>query len=389
MQINPVGTPYSCNAVYLRSLKNQTMKLFYCLLISVTMLIACHPGHYLLVGTYTNNSPSKGINVYDFDDKNGSIKKLSETEAGNPSYLAVNKGGNFVYSVNETNEGKISAFAFDKKNATLTSLNSEKNNGSAPCYVAIDKTGKWLFAGNYSSGDLTVHPILPNGSIGPIKQLIKHSGSGPDKSRQQSPHVHCTFVSPDNQFLYVPDLGIDKVMIYPFDAANGLLDEKNSSFYKVTPAGGPRHISFTKNGAFGYLVEEMSGSVVALQRSGKELKEIKRVNHLPAGQQGAGADIHLSPDGNFLYVSQRSDHTIQIFKVNKTTGSIEYINSQSTLGEGPRNFSIHPSGKFLVVGNQNSNYSVIFKRNTKTGLLTDSGNRIEVGKPVCHIWVKK
>ena len=365
------------------------MKLTFTLLLIITGLTSCSSGYYLLVGTYTNNSPSKGIHVYDFNGKNGDAKELSSVAAGNPSYLAISENGKFVYSVNETAQGKISSFSFDKKTGQLSLLNSEPNNGSAPCYVAIDKTGKWLFAGNYSSGDLTLHPINADGSIGAIKQLIKHEGSGPDITRQKSPHVHCTYVSPDNQYLYVPDLGIDKVMIYPFNAISGTLDEKNKSFYKVDPAGGPRHITFTKDGKFGYLAEEMSGAVVVLQRNGKELNNIQRLNQLPAGEKGSAADIHLSPDGNFLYASQRSNNTIQIFKVNKTDGTISYIGSQSTLGQAPRNFSIHPSGKFLVVGNQNSDYSVIFNRDLKTGLLTDSGKRINVGKPVCHVWLKK
>lgn len=366
------------------------MKSIFYLLVTASLFTACNPKYYLLVGTYTgNNSSSKGIHVYDFNSKNGAAKEVSHVEAGNPSYLAADKNGKYVYSVNESNNGKISAFSFDRKTADLKPINSENNNGSAPCYVAIDKTGRWLFAGNYSSGDLTLHPVNSDGLIGGIKQIIKHSGNGPDKSRQQEPHVHCTYISPDNKFLYVPDLGIDKVMIYPFDDATGTLDEKNSSYYKVDAGGGPRHITFTKNGEHGYLVEEMSGSVVALRREGKELVKIQRVNHLPTGDKGAAADIHLSPDEHFLYVSQRSNGTIQIFKVNKTDGTINYVSSQSTLGDFPRNFSMHPLGKFLVVGNQRSNYSVIFTVNKKTGLLTDSGNRINLGSPVCHVWLKK
>ena len=358
-------------------------------LCAIILLASCTPQYYLLVGTYTNNSTAKGIHVYDFNSKTGAVKERSYVVAGNPSYLAVSANGQYVYSVNESDKGKISSFSFNKKTAQLTPLNSENNNGSAPCYVAIDKTGKWLFAGNYSSGDLTLHAINPDGSISNIQQIIKHAGSGPDKSRQQSPHVHCTYISPDNKYLYVPDLGIDKVMIYPFNATTGTLDEKSSSFYKVTPGGGPRHITFTADGRYAYLIEELSGSVTALRREGKELIQIQRENHLPAGDMGAAADIHLSPDGNFLYASQRSNSTIQIFKVNKIDGTVTYISSQSTLGNFPRNFSIHPSGKYLIAGNQNSSYSVIFARNVKTGLLTDTGTRIEIGKPVCHVWMKK
>ncbi len=378
------------NGIFTHNKEIIKMKRFYPLLLAAVSFASCTPKYYLFVGTYTgNNIPSKGIHVYDFNSKAGNAKEITNAAAGNPSYLAISDNGKFVYSVNESKDRKISSFAFDKKAAQLTLLNSEGNNGSAPCYVAIDKTGKWLFAGNYGSGDLTVHPINADGTIGAIKQLIKHSGSGPDKSRQQTPHVHCTYVSPDNKFLYVPDLGIDKVMIYPFNAATGTLDESRATFYKVDAGGGPRHITFTRDGKFGYLVEEMSGAVVALHRENDQLIKLQRENHLPAGEKGAGADIHLSPDGKFLYASQRSNHTIQIFKVNKADGRFTYISSQSTLGNFPRNFSIDPTGNFLVVGNQNSNNSVIFRVNKNTGLLTATGNEISLGKPVCHVWLKK
>jgi len=360
------------------------------LLLGVALLFnSCVSKYYLFVGTYTNNSPSKGIHVYEFDGKTGAAKELSNTAGGNPSFLAISNDGKHIYSVNESTDGKISSYSFNKKTATLSLLNSKANNGSTPCYVAIDKTGRWLFAGNYGSGNLTVHPINADGTIDTIKQLIQHTGNGPNQSRQQAPHVHCTYVSPDNKYLYVPDLGIDKVMIYPINAEDGTLNETNATFYKVDAGGGPRHITFTKDGRFGYLVEEMSGAVVALQRNDNQLTKTQRENHLPAGEQGAGADIHLSPDEKFLYVSQRSNHTIQIFKVNKTNGSFSFVASQSTLGNFPRNFSIDPTGNFLVVGNQNSNNSVIFRVNKNTGLLTAIGNQINVGKPVCHVWLKK
>lgn len=365
------------------------MKRLFFLISGAISLASCAPKYYLFVGTYTNNSPSKGIHIYDFDHKTGTAKELSNVAAGNPSYLAISDNGKFVYSVNESNNGKISSFSFDKKTAQLTVLNSENNDGSAPCYVSIDKTGKWLFAGNYGSGDLTVHPINADGTIGAIKQLIKHKGSSVDAGRQKAPHVHCTYISPDNKYLYVPDLGIDKVMIYPFNSATGSLDEANATYYKVDAGGGPRHITFTKDGKFGYLAEEMSGAVVALKRDGNQLIKIRRENHLPSGEKGAAADIHLSPDEKFLYVSQRSNQTIQIFKMNKTDGSFSFVGSQSTFGNHPRNFSIDPTGKFLVVGNQNSNNSVIFRVNKNTGLLAETGNQISLGKPVCHVWLKK
>ncbi len=342
---------------------------------------------YLLVGTYTDNSTSKGIYVFEFNPKTGAVSARGNVEAGNPSYLAISKDGKYVYSVNESEHGKISSFSFDKKNGAMKPINFEKNNGSAPCYVELDHTGKWLFCGNYSSGDLTLHAINRNGSIGPMKQLIKHSGHGPDKNRQTSPHVHCTYISKDNRFLYVPDLGIDKVMIYPFNDKKGVLDEDKKFFAQVQPGGGPRHITFSANGKFAYLVEELSGSVDVFRQTSGRLESIQKINKLPAGETPSGADIHLSPDGRFLYVSQRSNSTIQIFRVNAANGMIDYVDAAPSGGTFPRNFTIHPSGDFLLTANQKSDDIVIYKRDKITGLLTQTG-RIAVGKPVCLKWVK-
>lgn len=343
----------------------------------------------LVIGTYTNNNQSKGIYVYDFDSKTGQARQVSVAKAGNPSYLCISHDNQFVYSVNEGNEGKISSFTYNKTSGTLTLLNRQPNNGSAPCYVSIDKTGKWLFAGNYGNGSLTVHPVLTDGAVGNLQQFIKHSGSSINKARQETPHVHCTYVGVDNKHVFVPDLGLDKVVVYPFNAATGMLDTVGKSAIDVKPGGGPRHIVFTKSGKFAYLVEEMSGSVDVISKVAGNYKIIQTANHLPAGPEGAGADIHLSPDEKFLYVSQRSNSTIQIFKVNSKSGRITFITEQSTMGNFPRNFIIHPSGKFLLAANQKSDDITIFKRDTRTGLLTDTNERIKVDAPVCLKWIAR
>lgn len=345
-------------------------------------------GQRLLVGTYTKNDLSRGIYVYDFDARTAKAKEISYAEASNPSFLTINKDNTFVYSVNEEDsKGAVSSFSYNKENGALQIVNTQSSDGSAPCYVSTDNTGKWLFAGNYSSGNLAVYPIQANGAIGALHQFVQHTGSSINNSRQKSAHVHCTYISPDNKNLYVPDLGIDKVVVYPFNAETGRLDTLNKAYITVKPGGGPRHIIFSKNGKYAYLVEEMSGTVNVIEKSNNQYKIIHTENHLPQGQEGAGADIHLSPDEKFLYASQRSNSTIQIFKVNTEDGSIKFIGEQSTLGNFPRNFTIHPSGKFLLAANQKSNDITIFKRDVFTGLLTDTKERIQVGAPVCLKWI--
>lgn len=341
----------------------------------------------LVIGTYTSNNSSKGIYIYDFNLSNGEVQEVSAAKAGNPSYQAIDQKGNFVYSVNESDEGKISAFRYDRSGGSLSLVNQQSNNGSAPCYVSIDKTGKWLFAGNYSSGNLTVHPIKPDGSIGSIQQVVQHNGSGPNKNRQQSPHVHCTYLAPDNRFLYVPDLGTDKVMIYPFNAQTGKLNEEKSNAITIPAGGGPRHIVFTKNGKLGYIIEELSGAITVVARKGNQHSILQRINNLPAQYNGASADIHLSPDERFLYTSHRGNSTIQIHRRDTQTGRLSFVAEQSTNGNFPRNFTIHPSGKWLLAANQKSNDITIFKRDVQTGLLTATQQRISVPAPVCLQWI--
>ncbi|MFT4092824.1 MAG: lactonase family protein [Niabella sp.] len=360
------------------------------IILHATFLLLCNTALWaqrLVVGTYTHTGTSKGIYIYDFDVKTGRSAPVSYVETENPSYLVINDHHTHVYAVNEGDPGHLSSFSYDKNTGRLHFLNKVSSEGSAPCYISIDKTGKWLFAGNYSSGNLTVHSINPDGTIGALHQFVQHAGAGINTSRQEGPHVHCTYVGNDNKHLYVPDLGLDKVMVYPFDASTGLLDSANKTWIAVAPGGGPRHIVFSKNGRYAYLAEEMSGNVNVILKTGNNYKIIQTENHLPRDQEGAGADIHLSPDEKFLYVSQRSNSTIQIFKVDATKGTLKYIGGQSTMGNFPRNFTIHPSGRYLLAANQKSNDITVFKRDIQTGLLTDTKERIKVGVPVCLQWI--
>ncbi|HET9434554.1 MAG TPA: beta-propeller fold lactonase family protein, partial [Chitinophagaceae bacterium] len=186
-----------------------------------------------------------------------------------------------------------------------------------------------------------------------------------------------------------PDLGIDKVMIYSFDEKTGKLAAAEQQFAASTPGAGPRHFTFHPNGKFAYLVEELTGHVVAYQMSNGQLKLLQRTSTLPRGKTGysGSADIHVSPDGKFLYASNRGDfNNIAIFKVDSKSGNLAIVGFQSTLGKTPRNFNFDPSGNYLLVGNQDSDEIVIFKRNLKSGLLEDTKKRIAVGKPVCLKW---
>jgi 6-phosphogluconolactonase len=350
--------------------------------------------HYLLVGTYTTTSSGKseGIYIYKFNSKTGEATYVNKVVTENPSYLAISPDQKFVYAVNEgaQDKGSIASFSFNRQDGSLKYLNSQPSGGDHPCYVAIDKTGKWVTSGNYSGGSLAVFPARKDGSLGEAVSNIKHEGYSVNADRQTAPHVHSTVFSKDNKYLFVPDLGIDKVMIYSFNSKNGNLSPAKVPFHMTEPGTGPRHFDFSPNGRFAYLMEELSGSVSAYTYKNGEVQLIQNISALPGDYNGpvGSADIHVSPDGKFLYASNRGEsNTIAIFKIDQQTGMLAPVGHQSTLGRTPRNFNFDPSGNFLLVGNQNSDEVVIFKVDRQTGLLTDTENRIEVGKPVCIKWI--
>ena len=349
---------------------------------------------YLLTGTYTSGK-SEGIYVFQFNSNDGSAKAVSAVKISNPSFVAVSPDEKFVYSVEEEaakngKEGEITAFSFNKKTGKLSFVNRQPTGGDHPCYVSVDKTGKWVAAGNYTSGSLSILPVMADGSLGAATTIIKHVGSGPNKSRQASPHVHCTFFSPDNRFLFVPDLGIDKVMIYSFNETTGKLTAAKQPFAASVPGSGPRHISFHPSNKYAYLMQELNGTVTTFKYKNGKLTSRQIISSMPAGDTSfaGSADIHASPDGKFLYASNRAQsNTIAIFSINQKNGKLSLVGHQSTLGKTPRNFNFDPTGNFLLVANQNSDQIVIFKIDKETGLLTDTGNRINVGKPVCLKWI--
>lgn len=349
----------------------------------------------LLIGTYTNgNNGSKGIYVYRFNATTGEVEWVSNTDsASNPSYLSIAPGGKYVYAAFEQGGGgKVTAYAFDKTTGKLKLINQQGTGGDNPCYVSTTKDGKWVTAGNYSSGNLAIFAVNSDGSLKPAVQTINHEGSGVNKGRQEKPHVHSTVFSPAQDYLFVPDLGIDKVMVYKFNAkAAKPLQPASQAFAASEPGSGPRHFEFHPNGKYAYLMEELTGTVVAYKYENGRLTRLQRIITHPEDFKGVigSADIHVSPDGKFLYASNRGDeNTITIFSVNQATGKLSLVGYQSTIGQVPRNFMIDPTGNYLLVANQKTNNIVIFKRDKKTGLLKDTGKQIEVPSPVCLKMVK-
>jgi len=364
--------------------------IFFALSISLSLCSQKAKEQFLIIGTYTSEK-SEGVYVYKFNTETGENSFISSVKTSNPSYLVVSPDKKFVYAVNEDDPGNVTAFVFNKPNNKLLQVNQQPSHGKHPCYITIDKNGKWIIVGNYSSGTLAVYPVNKDGSLGKATDSVLHEGSSVNSERQEAAHVHATVLNNNNKTLYVPDLGMDEVMLYNFDNKTGKLKEFDPPFVATEPGAGPRHIDIHPNGKYAYLMEELTGSVSVykIEKDGY-LSLLQNISGLPRDFDGAigSADIHVSPDGKFLYCSNRGEsNTIGIFKINQSNGQLVWIDHQSTLGKTPRNFNFDPTGNFLLVANQNSDEIVIFKRNKETGLLTDTGKRISVSKPVCLKWM--
>ena len=343
----------------------------------------------LLIGTYTAPGKSQGIYVYSFNSATGEFSYKAETSGiKNPSFLSISNDGKQVYSVSEVGDGMggISAFAFDPPSGKLSFINAADSGGNGPCFVSVDKKNKFVFSGNYGGGSLAAIPINEDGSLSPNIQAIQHKGSSINKGNQESPHVHAAVLSPDNRYLFVPDLGTDKINIYEVDDTKlEPLKAAEPAFISVKPGSGPRHFTFHPNGRIAYLIQEINGEVTAFNYEDGKLHPLQSVQMVPADFEGKidAADIHVSPDGKFLYGSLRGDlNELAIYAID-VSGKLTFVGRQSTLGKTPRNFAIDPSGNFLLVGNQNSNSIIIFKRDQKTGLLRPSGKEISIYSPVC------
>lgn len=366
---------------------------FALLLLTVMMSVSCtqesSADYYLFVGTYTSES-SEGIYVYKFNSTDGSIRYVSKaTGISNPSYLAISPDQKRLYAVNESGAedgSRVSSFSFSKDDGRLTYMNSQPSQGRGPCYVAVDASGKAVFVANYSGGSLAMLPVRSDGSLAEPKVTVHHEGSGINKNRQQSPHVHCAYISPDNSRIFVADLGTDKVVGYRFREGDVLLETSPSSIYKTEPGAGPRHLTFHPDGRYAYLINELNGTVVAFSYRDGKLEELQTVSTLPSGYTGAisGADIHVSPDGRYLYASNREDlNNIVIFSIEQGSGRLSYAGQHSSGGVHPRNFMIDPTGQYLLAANRNTDNIVVFERNRETGKLSETGTEIEVSMPVC------
>ena len=343
---------------------------------------------YMLVGTYTSTEGSKGIYVYRFDTDTGVSDSVSMVEVANPSYLVFSPNEQFVYSVGENGEDDSYAhvFSFDKSNGQLKLIDSQLTFGSSPAYITLDAQGNNVITANYGGGSISQFNVNTNGTLSPLSNLFEFEGSGEDPVRQKQPHLHSVRYSPDGMFMFATDLGTDKIYRYKtitsvFEGQPALL--KNDTAVFQTPAGtGPRHFDYHPNGLYFYLLGEISGEVIVYDYNMGDLQQKQRILSDTVGAQGS-ADIHVSPNGRFLYASNRLEADgIAIFAIDSQDGTLTKVGYQLT-AKHPRNFAITPNGKFILVAGRDDNVIQVYSIDKKTGLLTNTNQDIIIDKPVC------
>jgi len=346
----------------------------------------------LLIGTYTSGtSTSEGIYVYTFDSKTGKLEYKNEVKGiDNPSYLTISPDHKNVYAISESGgerAGTVYAYGYNSSTGKLTFKNKESAGGQGPCYVSVDKTGNYVFTANYGSGSLAAVPILIDGSLGSSVQEIYNKGNVMNGKEGPS-RMHSAVISPDNNYLFAPNLGIDKIGVYRFDskASSNPLTPADPEFINLPSGSGPRHFIFHPNGKYAYVIQELDGGITGFDYQNGKLSPKQTVSILPAGFEGkfGAADIHISPDGRFLYGSNRIDiNEIVIYSIDQNTGKLTFVARQSSLGKTPRNFVIDPTGNFLLAANQDTDNIIVFKRDQTTGLLTPTDISLKIGRPVC------
>jgi len=347
-------------------------------------------------GTFTNNG-SRGIYSYRFNPANGKTTELGvAAETSNPTFLVQDASHRFLYSVNENSGpgvlGSVSAFSIDHKTGKLTLLNSVSSRGGGPCHLSLDHTGHWLAVANYATGSVAVLPVHSDGRLGEAVAFRQHEGSSINPARQKGPHAHCVRFSPDNRFLLVADLGLDKILIYRFDAARGSITPSQPAFAGVKPGAGVRHLLFLPNGKVLYAIDEMGNAISAFHYNAQTgtLDQFQMIGTLSDTFSGTStaAEIALNRAGTYLYASNRGADSITEFAVDPKTDELTTLDHFPVLGKTPRHFALDPTGAWLWSANQDSNDIVLFHVHPHTGQLTPSKTILKnAPNPVCVLFV--
>ncbi len=349
--------------------------------------------YHVFIGTYTGG-PSKGIYRFEMNAETGKLTPRGlAAETTNPTFLAIHPSHRYLYAVSEVEDfegkktGAIKAYALDPKTGNLTFLNQQQSGGAGPCHVLVDKAGTHVLAANYGGGSACVLPIDKDGRLGPATAVVQHKGHGPNAARQEAAHAHSINLDAANKHAFVADLGIDKVMIYRYDAEKGTLTPNDPPSVSLPPGSGPRHFAFHPDGIHAYVINELASTISAMDYNPEQgaLKVIETISTLPDGFKGENtcAEVQVHRSGKFVYGSNRGQNSIAIFTVNEKTGKLTPAGREGKDVNIPRNFAIDPSGRLMIIANQDGNSLIVCKIDPQTGGLTPQGGLIETPKPVC------
>ncbi len=345
---------------------------------------------YVYIGSYTK-APEEGISCLKFDEATGHVENLGFVAAApNPTFLTVDAAGEFLYAIHERNPGSIAAYKIDRSTGQLTFLNSEGTQGNGPCHVCVDHARKNLLAANYASGSVCCLPIKADGSLAPASSFIQHVGKGPHASRQEGPHAHGVYLSPDEKFALVADLGTDEIKVYRFDAAKGLLTPHDPPSVHTAPGAGPRHGTFSPDGSKFYIINELDNTITtfAWEAAKGTLTTLESVPTLTAPvADNTTAEIAFHPNHHVLYGSNRGENTIVRYAVD-AAGKLKLEDAISTTGPAPRHFAVHPNGKWMLAGNQTAETLVTYAVDPESGKLTQHGQSMALRSPVCMVFLR-
>jgi 6-phosphogluconolactonase len=333
-----------------------------------------------------------GIHAFEFRTADGRLKPLRRTAgAENPFFLALSPDRKYLYSTHAKQFGgkeneQVAAYEVVGRTGELRLLNRRSAEGTATCYVDVDKTGKAVLLANYSSGSVAALPIKPDGSLGEPASFLRHRGSSVNPHRQKEPHAHCIVVSPDNRYAFAADLGTDHIFCYKLDPAAAKLTPNSPPFARSPAGAGPRHLAFHPNGKRVYAINELLNSVSVFDYDAGPgtLSAKQTISTLPDGFKGASycADVKVTPDGRYLYGTNRGHDSIAAYKVGED-GRLSRIALEPSRGKGPQNLAITPDGRWLLCANMPGNNVAVFRIDPKTGRLTSAGEPVEQPSPSC------
>jgi 6-phosphogluconolactonase len=355
-------------------------------LVAVSRASAASEQELVFIGSGRAN-----IEAYHFDLASGALTRIGlAATIAHPSYFAIAPNRRFLYSITEghgQDDSSVSAFALDAAQGKLTLLNSQPAGGAGPCYVEVDSSGKNALIANYGSGSVAVFPLAAAGTLNPVSAFVQDHGSSVNPDRQTGPHAHCIVTDPTDRFALVCDLGLDKVLSFKFDSADGSLRANDPAFVTTKPGAGPRHIAFHPNGHWAYVSDEMASTITgySYDAAAGALREIQTESMLAkdfAGQNTA-AEVAVHPSGKFVFCSNRGDNSIAVFGCDADTGRLTFVERDSTAGKTPRQFEVDPTGAYLLAGNQDSDTVVVFRIDKATGHLQPAGDAIHTDNPMC------